>query len=622
MKLRLALLLVVVIILSACNFSLAEDVTPPPGYASPTPLPDVGLLYPAKPPSPARGAQVFPGNCAPCHGEEGLGNGPMAGSLPVAVPAIGLAEISRQAVPADWYRIISIGNLQRGMPPFITHPAAERWDVLAYTFMLGTTPQEIERGATLYTTHCAECHQPGGVGAAIDFANQEYMAQMSAASLYRAISTGKGQMPGFGAQLSEDDLWALTAYLRTLSFDMSPLPTPTPEPTATPTAASEAAGTGTPVSTPEAQPTLTATGATFTVEGAVTFPAGASVPDDLTVNLVLYDLDAHQVMNSFSQNSADGSYRFENVPADPAWLYWVTVDYQGVTYYSQSGSYTDGLASALLPVTVYESTTDWKMLTQDILHIALDFYTPGMVRVDELFILSNTTDQTVILETDGTSIAFIQLPEGAFDISLRPNSGGAPFYPAERGVALLPVETGQYGIIASFSLPYDRRLNFSQEILLPVTSVSLFMEEGASFKGEQLTDAGAQDFNGKMYHIYQATNLPLGQLAFTVSAPSGAQTSSLAQNTGLIIGVGALGVMFVILGVVLYFRDRARQGAEKEDEEEDETDKPEEDAFGDDPDAITDAIISLDEKFRRGEMTREVYEKRRAELKERLKRLL
>lgn len=627
MKFRSSLLLLALLALSACNFSLAEDITPPPGYVSPTPLPDL-VLYPSEPPSPARGAELFIGSCAPCHGEDGLGNGPMAGSLPVAVPAIGLAEISLQAVPADWYRVISIGNLERGMPPFIAHPASERWDVLAYTLMLSTTPEEIGRGADLFADHCAECHRPGGIGEGADFTDQEYMSQVSGLALYRAIAEGDGQMPAFSEQLSEDDILALIAYLRSLSLDMSPLPTPTAEPTPEPTSTAALTPSETPagtitIETPVPATDVTSMPAAGTVEisGSVANLSAVPLEEGLVAMLILYDASTNEIFDTLVQDvNEDGTFLFREVPASTQVAYWVSVDYQGVTYYSLSAAYSEGTASINLPVAIYETSTDWSLLTQDILHIALDFSTPGIVEVNELFVLSNMGDQTVVLETDGTSLAIIQPPEGALNFTLRPNTSSAPFLPADGGIALPPLATGQYGIIASFSLPYDRRLEFSQQIMLPVTSVSLFAEEGTRVESALLADAGTQQFENMVYQLYQGTGLPVGALTFTAAAPPGTQPAGLSQNTPLIIGVGALGLVFIVLGIVLFLRDRAR--LRQEAAQDKAADEDEEDSFGNDPDTITDAIILLDEKFRRGEMSREVYEKRRADLKERLKKAL
>ncbi|HJW90315.1 MAG TPA: c-type cytochrome, partial [Anaerolineales bacterium] len=79
-------LLLSLLLLSACSFSLAADVTPPPGsnvqVSQPTQAPLTGPLYPLVPPNPANGAAIYADKCAPCHGLTGQGDGPQASQLP------------------------------------------------------------------------------------------------------------------------------------------------------------------------------------------------------------------------------------------------------------------------------------------------------------------------------------------------------------------------------------------------------------------------------------------------------------------------------------------------------------------------------------------------------------
>ena len=83
--------------------------------------------------------------------------------------------------------------------------------------------------------------------------------------------------------------------------------------------------------------------------------------------------------------------------------------------------------------------------------------------------------------------------------------------------------------------------------------------------------------------------------------------------------MGGLGALFIALGIFLYLRDRDKTRRE-------ELEKEDAGAAGDpleeNPDEIMDAIITLDEQFRKAEVSSRVYEKRRSELKERLKTLL
>jgi len=104
MKLRYILPFTLALLaLTACNLTLAEDVTPPPDYVALTPLPELGQLYPAQAPSVENGAAIYVEKCAPCHGDTGLGDGEQGIQLGVTVRAFGLPEIARAASPAQWW---------------------------------------------------------------------------------------------------------------------------------------------------------------------------------------------------------------------------------------------------------------------------------------------------------------------------------------------------------------------------------------------------------------------------------------------------------------------------------------------------------------------------------------
>jgi hypothetical protein len=71
------------------------------------------------------------------------------------------------------------------------------------------------------------------------------------------------------------------------------------------------------------------------------------------------------------------------------------------------------------------------------------------------------------------------------------------------------------------------------------------------------------------------------------------------------------------LGIFLFLRDRKLR--KLEDEFDADEIEGEEDALGDDREKIMDAIIALDDQFKSGGISKEAYEKRRHELKDRLK---
>ena len=120
---RLFLLSTLVLLFSACDLSLAADVTPPPDQIQ-EPVVQGGLdapselLYPLVPPDLSKGAAIYTDKCAPCHGAEGFGDGPRSVGLPNPVAAIGTTGVARESTPIQWYTVVSQGNIERFMPPF------------------------------------------------------------------------------------------------------------------------------------------------------------------------------------------------------------------------------------------------------------------------------------------------------------------------------------------------------------------------------------------------------------------------------------------------------------------------------------------------------------------------
>src|SRR5215212_7931999 len=263
MKFQFAIIIGLASLLSACNFTLAEDVTPPPNYVPPTPGQTLGLLFPAQAPSTDNGAAIFAEKCAPCHGATGLGDGKQGIQLGVTVPAFGLPEVARPASPGQWYTTVTRGNMERFMPPFASLGDQERWDVVAYAMTLHTSEAEIAKGKELFETNCAKCSTDF-------FKDQAKMSALSEVELARIIKKGNEDVPAFGATLSDDDVWSAAVYLRSLSFDTAPMVsapafTATPE-VVTSTEAPAAVGVGTPIGT-----------ALSTVEGTAQVPATSEV---------------------------------------------------------------------------------------------------------------------------------------------------------------------------------------------------------------------------------------------------------------------------------------------------------------------------------------------------------
>jgi len=93
---------------------------------------------PARPPSLARGAQVYREQCANCHGDQGRGDGPKAHTVKGPAPAdlTDPAAMSRLSL-VDIYRKVTIGVAGTAMPQFEEAlPDSDRWAVAAYAATL------------------------------------------------------------------------------------------------------------------------------------------------------------------------------------------------------------------------------------------------------------------------------------------------------------------------------------------------------------------------------------------------------------------------------------------------------------------------------------------------------
>jgi hypothetical protein len=185
--------------------------------------------------------------------------------------------------------------------------------------------------------------------------------------------------------------------------------------------------------------------------------------------------------------------------------------------------------------------------------------------------------------------------------------------PTAEGFAMPPSET-PYGLIAFASIPKAKEIAISQPALLPINGLTLFLPEGVEASGDTLTDEGLQTIQTTNFHLYSAGALNKGEsIEFTLAGEPQtiAVNPDVTQNQTLLIGVGALGLALILAGAWMFMRDRKRAEEMDEDEDEDEFD---------DPDAIMDAIIALDDLHRAGKLSDTAYQSRRSELKSALKR--
>ena len=634
MKIRHALILTAIVtLLAACNFTLAADITPPPGYVEPTPMPTLGALYPASAPDIANGKIIYTEKCAPCHGTGGLGDGQQGKQLPVTVAAFALPETAHKATPAQWFTVVSQGNLDRFMPPFASLNDQQKWDVVAYAFTFHMTDEQVESGKGLFEAKCAECHADGFT--------TEFMAGKSADNITFAISNGYKDMPAI--DMPEEDAYAIASYLRmqTVALPAAPTAVPatetpvsaetvTPSAETTPVDGTQAAVTpeanteaaGTPQAAAEATVTTEATlAAGFgTVSGALDNQTGAALPSGVRVTLKALEHGADpntgptEISSLETTASADGKFVFENIEIPENRIFIAEAIVNGQTYQSDFAVVEAGMTELVIPtIAIFDSSDDFSVLTIDSLQLHFDFANETEVQIFGVYTISNPTDKSIQVKMEAQqAIPFVPFPDGSTPLGYEATQDTAAFVQTVDGFAM-PPSTTPYGLIAFASYPKSDKIVVSQTVPLPISGVSILLPEGLKAEGDQLTDAGVQTMQSASFQIYTTGALKKDEtLEFTITGKVKDTTvnADITQNKTLLIGVGSFGVVLILAGVWLFLRDRKRE-VEVDEEDEDEFD---------DPDSLMDAIIALDDLHRAGKLSDEAYQKRREELKNALKR--
>lgn len=618
MKLRTTLFVALIaLLLAACTFTLAEDVTPPPGYVAPTPAPTHGPVFPAQAPDVQNGAALYAEKCVDCHGATGLGDGAQSAQLPVSVPPLALPEIASEAAPEDWYLIVTLGNIDNFMPPFASLTDQECWDVVAYAQSLSGSPEQISQGEQLFNENCADC--PTEL-----FTNQEKMAKLSTDALITLLAEGEEGLPALGDTLSQDELTAIAAYVRTLSYGApsvaaEPASTEAPSDEEAPTEGGEQAEVA-----PEA-PAEAVEAVEGSVSGKLVNGSGGDAPSGVEVTLHGFehatDMSSTpaEVVTETVRSNDSGEFTFEDVDISEGRIFLVEANFEGTYFQSDLAVSEAGMAEVSIPeLIVYESTMDTGGLVVEQLHVSFDMAVEGSVQVFELFTISNMSDKAYVFNTDGSSLPFMPLPTDAVNVGLELSQDSAPLVSSDLGLAIPPSEDF-YSIIAYFDMPYDKELTLTQPLLMPVSSALVIVPEGIKVKTDQLTDEGIQQTQqGVNIQMYSGSGLNAGSsLEMTLSGKvKAAGSSAIADNRQtLLIGAGVLGVVLILAGVYMFMRDRSQTD---EDEFEDFEDEDEEFDSAED---VMDAIIALDDLHRAKKIPDEAYQQRREELKERLKDL-
>ncbi len=554
------------------------------------------------------GANLYVPNCAPCHGDLGLGDGPTAASISCPVPA--LAERGDDATLEAWFAIVRDGK--RGeetciMPPWSNRLTdSQMWNVTAYAFGLrdGDVP------APNATEAVAEplpdsTEEPADSTPAPTEAPTETITETAP----EATEASAG-----GAES-------------------------TPAPTeAVPAATDEPAATEDPLDVTD----------TFTLTGTVSNgTAGGTLPESLNLRIRVAALDHNglpqEIHNAETTMAADGTYVFDNVPLNPNAIASVQTDYAGITQFSQSlivGDVVEG--SYNLPFLVYETTTDpvdIKIATSDVYVDAVT--SEGASLVLQTFVFTNNSDRIYIGQDNRTLT--ITLPNDVANASVEDFAGTADrFEQSQEGTRTVfydsaPVYPGTNdGILATFNKSYTGSMTLVQAFNYEVEAFSVFVaqDRGLELDSDQFQPTEPRTLNnGVVYNGYIfPTAIPLGTVVqyvvkdgpntpTTTSTTSGSSTTTtdgdnsfLQDNRNFILGIG---ILLVVAGGMYMLYDLQKTRILAGQRPSGPTSRV---SIRGTREELIAQIAALDEEYEAGNIGDEEYETQRQALKDALRR--
>jgi mono/diheme cytochrome c family protein len=559
-----------------------------------------GSEGPSAPPSPEAVTLVYESRCANCHGPNGQGDGPSAIQANLPMPVLTDPALVRETTPARWFDIISNGVAEAAMPPFgeaSSNPLrqVERWDLVFYLYTLSTSPAQVAMGQALYETNCIECHGADGSGVTTeaDFTDLSRMANASQAALFAAVADTS--IEGHDLGLGEVEIWAVTDYVRTFSYNYT-----SPAATNAPAALEPFSG-----------------GEGVVSGRVINGTAGAAPPEGLEVRLRAFDTNADFVGAITTTIGADGTFRFEGIdPASPVQLEPLVV-YRDIPYFGDldaAMTLTPGQPEADVNITVYETTEDDSAVRIERLHVVFDF-APGQVQIAELYILSNDGDRAYVGTLEGGTV---RLTVPAKALSFQPGGDPARYLTLADGIAdttPIPPGVGTAETVLVYEMDYDGELELSRPMPYDARVVNIFMpQDGIEVSGDEIQAGGPFQAQDVTLQTYLANDLPAGErLTLRVSGeaetngasaspsphrPAGPnETQSIALGSTALIGALALAFLYW-QGRLKGLRPRA--------------------SASDRQSVLLQAIADLDDDFEAGQVERKPYHTWRTKLKEEL----
>lgn len=366
---------------------------------------------------------------------------------------------------------------------------------------------------------------------------------------------------------------------------------------------------------------------TLSIRGnVVNGTAGADIPVDLAVLLLITAADGTLQGTGQTVMERDGSFLLEDAPLVEGGAYNLSVDYGGVFY---GASLAPSELFDPVTITVHEPTEDAGIIQvqRQVMVISEIDVAERVVTATEFVRFTNPTDRTLRpnLETARPGMfSFMRfaLPPGAADVTVQSNLRGGEIISVGSGFALTAaVPPGEHSVDFAYTFPYEGGgLEYRNSLPQGVEIFQVLIPEqwsGVDIGG--LSPRPPVGIGNEVYRAWEARDVPAGpgvQLDFR-GLP---QPGTLARvgrtlsggNFWLIAIPSAVAVVlvaFLVMGVARRSQPVTVAGSPGGNGDGDPSA-----ASGDRRAALVSALATLDQRFQDGELEEEDYLRQRADL--------
>jgi mono/diheme cytochrome c family protein len=474
------------------------------------------VTTPTTPPIAAAGRASYLENCAPCHGEQGMGNGPTVVDLPDPPTAFADRTAIWERSPSMLFHTTKFGRLEKLMPPWSNQLTDDQiWDTVAYAWSLHTKESETSAGAALYAESCAACHGAGGAGDGpeaegelSDFTDLSYTTFVSQADWQSGWETAHADV---GAEWSQAQRESALEYIRTFSY----IP-------------------------PWISPLQPGDGV---ITGQVIFEGDATRQVDGNVAQLDVYLDFEPIATFTTTLSADNLFLFEELTVDPALIYMVTVVADGITHSSSMISLAPEQSQVDTSVTVFGVTESPDDIRINRAHWIIDVQ-PGALVLAQIYLVGNSGERTFVGRTvEGVDVPVtvgFDIPVEAQEITFQNGALGDRFRRVGDivydTVPVTPGDSTQQIIVQYVLLSDGTSFDFRQELLYPTDSLSLLVTNFADLRVDapELTFDSVENIQGTEYQLWRTSDAVPGQIEVKLQGlpePGGIDPRSAASTS-------------------------------------------------------------------------------------------